>query len=341
MKEQLTALELEALRAILAAPDLSALEDLRVRFLGKKGEITAILKQMGGLSAEERPIVGQLANALREGITEAIAARREALEAVQLDAQLEAERIDITIPGTREVVGRQHVMRRTLDEAMDIFIGMGFSIAEGPEVELSANVFDKLNTPDNHPSRDWGDTFYFDRESKYVLRTHTSSMQVRAMESSRPPIRIVSPGRVYRKDEVDATHSPMFHQIEGLVVDVGITMADLKGTLNALVEQLYGAGTKTRFRPHHFPFTEPSCEVDCQCFKCRGKGCPMCKGEGWIELLGAGMVHPNVLRNCGVDPERYSGFAFGMGLDRMTMMRFNISDLRLLFENDLRFLRQF
>ncbi|MCL2368652.1 MAG: phenylalanine--tRNA ligase subunit alpha [Oscillospiraceae bacterium] len=341
MKEQLTALEQEALSAIGAASDLSALEDLRVRFLGKKGELTAILKQMGGLSAEERPVIGQLANALREQITEAITQRREALESADLDARLVAERIDITIPGTRATVGRQHVMRRTLDEAMDIFIGMGFSIAEGPEVELAANVFDKLNTPDGHPSRDWGDTFYFDRESQYVLRTHTSSMQVREMESAKPPIRIVSPGRVYRKDEVDATHSPMFHQIEGLVVDVGITMADLKGTLNALVQQLYGAGTKTRFRPHHFPFTEPSCEVDCQCFKCRGKGCPMCKGEGWIELLGAGMVHPNVLRNCGVDPEVYSGFAFGMGLDRMTMMRFNISDLRLMFENDLRFLRQF
>ncbi|MCL2562677.1 MAG: phenylalanine--tRNA ligase subunit alpha [Oscillospiraceae bacterium] len=341
MKEQLTALKHEALAAIAGAEDLQSLEALRVRFLGKKGELTAILKQMGGLSAEERPVIGQMANALSEKLTGAIAARREALEAVALDAQLVREKLDITIPGTREAVGKQHVMRKTLDEALDIFIGLGFSIAEGPEVELAVNVFDKLNTPDAHPSRDWSDTFYFDRDSEYVLRTQTSPVQVRVMENQKPPIRVVSPGRVYRKDEVDATHSPMFHQIEGLVVDKGITMADLKGTLNALVEQLYGVGTATRFRPHHFPFTEPSCEVDCQCFKCRGKGCPMCKGEGWIELLGAGMVHPNVLRNCGIDPEVYTGFAFGIGLDRMTMMRYNISDLRLIFENDLRFLRQF
>ena len=341
MKEQLSALEQTALAAIDTAEDLQSLETLRVRFLGKKGELTAILKQMGGLSAEGRPVIGQLANALSEKLTAALGVRRDALEAAALDEQLVREKLDITIPGTRAAVGKQHVLRKTLDEALDIFIGMGFSVAEGPEVELAANVFDKLNTSENHPSRDWGDTFYFDRDSKYVLRTHTSAVQVRVMENQKPPIRVVSPGRVYRKDEVDATHSPMFHQIEGLVVDKGITMADLKGTLNALVEQLYGSGTATRFRPHHFPFTEPSCEVDCQCFKCRGAGCAMCKGEGWIELLGAGMVHPNVLRNCGIDPEVYSGFAFGSGLDRMTMMRYNISDLRLIFENDLRFLRQF
>lgn len=341
MKEQLTALEREALAAIEGAGELQALEDLRVRFLGKKGEVTAILKQMGGLSAEERPVVGQMANALSERLTGAIALRRETLEGAALEQQIAAEKLDVTIPGKRRAVGKRHVMMKTLDEALDIFIGMGFSIAEGPEVELAVNNFDKLNAAPNHPSRDWGDTFYFDTQSKYLLRTQTSPVQVRVMESQKPPIRIVSPGRVYRKDEVDATHSPMFHQIEGLVVDKGITMADLKGTLNALIQQLYGAGTQTRFRPHNFPFTEPSCEVDCQCFKCRGKGCAMCKGEGWIELLGSGMVHPNVLRNCGVDPDVYSGFAFGMGLDRMTMMRYNISDLRLLFENDLRFLRQF
>jgi len=341
MKEQLTALEQEALAAIRGATELQALEDLRIQFLGKKGEVTAILKQMGGLSPEERPVIGQMANALSEKLIGAITLRRETLEAAALDQQLVAEKLDVTIPGRPQAVGKRHVMMKTLDEAMDIFIGMGFSIAEGPEVELAANVFDKLNTPEGHPSMDWGDTFYFDRDSKYVLRTHTSSVQIRTMENMKPPIRVVSPGRVYRKDEVDATHSPMFHQIEGLVVDKGITMADLKGTLNALVQQLYGEGTQTRFRPHHFPFTEPSCEVDCQCFKCRGKGCAMCKGEGWIELLGSGMVHPNVLRNCGIDPDVYSGFAFGIGLDRMTMMRYNINDLRLLFENDLRFLRQF
>ena len=341
MKEQLTALEQEALAAIRGATELQALEDLRIQFLGKKGEVTAILKQMGGLSPEERPVIGQMANALSEKLIGAITLRRETLEAAALDQQLVAEKLDVTIPGRPQAVGKRHVMMKTLDEAMDIFIGMGFSIAEGPEVELAANVFDKLNTPEGYPSMDWGDTFYFDRDSKYVLRTHTSSVQIRTMENMKPPIRVVSPGRVYRKDEVDATHSPMFHQIEGLVVDKGITMADLKGTLNALVQQLYGEGTQTRFRPHHFPFTEPSCEVDCQCFKCRGKGCAMCKGEGWIELLGSGMVHPNVLRNCGIDPDVYSGFAFGIGLDRMTMMRYNINDLRLLFENDLRFLRQF
>jgi len=341
MKEQLTVLKNEALAAIAEVSALQALEDLRVRFLGKKGEVTAVLKQMGGLSPEERPAIGQLANELSEKLTEAIAARRAELEAMFLDMRLGAEKLDVTIPGTAREVGKQHVLKKTLDEAMEIFIGMGFTIAEGPEVELSANNFDKLNAPEAHPSRDWGDTFYFDQDSQYLLRTQTSPVQVRVMESQKPPIRVVSPGRVYRKDEVDATHSPMFHQIEGLVVDKGITMADLKGTLNALIQQLYGAETQTRFRPHHFPFTEPSCEVDCQCFKCRGAGCAMCKGEGWIELLGAGMVHPNVLRNCGIDPDEYSGFAFGMGLDRMTMMRYNISDLRLIFENDLRFLRQF
>jgi len=341
MKEQLEALGVKALAAIDEVSDLTTLEEVRIQFLGRKGEMTTILKGMGKLSPEERPVVGQIANALSEQVTGAFYAKRDALEAAVLNAQLSAEQIDVTIPGTAQAVGRQHPMSRTLGEALDIFIGMGFSIAEGPEVELSANVFDKLNTPENHPSRDWGDTFYFDTDNKYVLRTHTSAVQVRTMEANKPPIRVVSPGRVYRKDEVDATHSPMFHQIEGLVVDKGVTMADLKGTLNALVQQLYGAETATRFRPHHFPFTEPSCEVDCQCFKCRGKGCPMCKGEGWIELLGAGMIHPNVLRNCGIDPDEYSGFAFGIGLDRMTMMRFNISDLRLIFENDLRFLAQF
>ena len=330
-----------ALAAIDKAQDLNALEEVRVQFLGKKGEMTQAMRGMGALSSEERPKVGQVANEISEMLQNAMNEKKSALESVRLNETLKAEKLDITIPGEKQEVGYRHVMMKTLDEALDIFIGMGFAVAEGPEVELAANVFDKLNTPDNHPSRDRGDTFYFDDDSKFALRTHTSSIQVRVMETTKPPIRVVSPGRVYRKDEVDATHSPMFHQIEGLVVDKGITMADLKGTLNALVQQLYGAQTQTRFRPHHFPFTEPSCEVDCQCFKCRGAGCAMCKGEGWIELLGAGMVHPKVLKNCGIDPDEYTGFAFGCGLERMTMMRYNISDLRLIFENDLRFLTQF
>lgn len=238
-------------------------------------------------------------------------------------------------------MGKKHPMTTVLDEATDIFIGMGFSIAEGPEIETSMNNFDKLNTKEGHPSRDRQDTFYFNDDDTLLLRAQTSPVQVRVMESKEPPIRIISPGRVYRKDEVDATHSPMFHQIEGLVIDKGITMADLKGTLNALVERLYGEGTKTRFRPHHFPFTEPSCEVDVRCFGCGGSGCSMCKGEGWIELLGAGMVHPNVLKMCGVDTDIFGGFAFGVGLERMTMLRFGITDLRLIYENDIRFLSQF
>lgn len=341
MITELKALGEQALAAIEQAEDLNSLEEVRIQFMGKKGAMTQALRGMGALSAEERPKVGQVANEISEMLQQAMGTKKEALSTAALNESLKAETIDITVPGQKEEIGHRHVMMKTLDEALDIFIGMGFSIAEGPEVELSANVFDKLNTPDNHPSRDWGDTFYFDMESQFALRTHTSAVQVRVMEETKPPIRVISPGRVYRKDEVDATHSPMFHQIEGLVVDKGITMADLKGTLNALVQALYGSQTKTRFRPHHFPFTEPSCEVDCQCFKCGGKGCAMCKGEGWIELLGAGMVHPKVLANCGIDAEVYTGFAFGIGLERMTMMRYNISDLRLIFENDLRFLTQF
>jgi len=245
------------------------------------------------------------------------------------------------MPGTPVAVGKRHPMKRALDEALDVFVGMGFTIAEGPEIEYAAYNFDKLNHAEGHPARDRQDTFYFDDNDQILLRTQTSPVQARVMETTKPPIRVVSPGRVYRKDEVDATHSPMFHQIEGLVVGENVTMSELKGTLNTLVERLYGDGTKTRFRPHHFPFTEPSCEVDVQCFECGGAGCRVCKGEGWIELLGAGMVHPRVLSVCGIDPEIYSGFAFGIGLERMAMRRFNIGDLRLIFENDIRFLRQF
>ena len=341
MKEQLGAIEREALAAIDAATDSAVLEQLRVKYLGKKGDLTAILKQMGKLSAEERPVTGELANKVREALTAAIDSKKQALAAAALAETLEAETVDVTIPGKSPEFGHRHPMSIVMEEVRDIFVGMGFSIAEGPEVEYAVNNFQKLNTPEGHPSMDWQDTFYFKEDSTVMLRSQTSPVQVRVMENQKPPIRIIAPGRVYRKDEVDATHSPMFHQIEGLVVDKGITMSDLKGTLNAMVEKLYGEGTKTRFRPHHFPFTEPSCEVDVQCHNCGGEGCRICKGEGWIELLGAGMVHPNVLRGCGIDPKIYSGFAFGMGVERTAMRRFSITDLRLLFENDMRFLAQF
>ena len=318
-----------------------SLEALRVRYLGKKGELTALLKQMGRLSAEERPVMGQLANEVREALTEALARQQKVLEAAALHARLEAETLDVTIPGKPVEVGHKHSMYTVLDEIKDIFIGMGFDILDGPEIEQAEYNFTKLNAPEDHPSRDWTDTFYLTEDSSVLLRSQTSPMQIRAMETRELPIRIISPGRVYRKDEVDATHSPMFHQIEGLVVDKGITMADLKGTLNTVIRQIYGPDTQTRFRPHHFPFTEPSCEVDIQCHKCGGKGCPTCKGEGWIEVLGAGMVHPKVLRNCNVDPDVYSGFAFGFGLERLALGQFKISDMRLIFENDVRFLSQF
>ena len=342
MKEQLEQIRVRAMQALQEAKQSSELEELRVRLLGKKGELTAVLKSMGKLSAEERPVMGQMANELRGAIEKRLEERRQELNAAALEAKLAAEALDVTVPGKAPVLGHRHPMYIALDEAKEIFIGMGFQILEGPEVELADYNFTKLNTEEGHPARDWSDTFYIKEDSSVLLRTQTSPMQIRAMEAIKhPPIRILAPGRVYRKDEVDATHSPMFHQIEGLVIDKGITMADLKGTLEALVKSLYGEDSVVRFRPHHFPFTEPSCEVDVQCFKCRGAGCPTCKGEGWIELLGAGMVHPKVLEGCGIDPMVYSGFAFGIGLERMAMRRFQISDLRLIFENDVRFLRQF
>ena len=285
--------------------------------------------------------MGQLANEVREALAEALARQQKVLEAAALHARLEAETLDVTIPGKPVEVGHKHPMYTVMDEIKDIFIGMGFDILDGPEIEQAEYNFTKLNAPEDHPSRDWTDTFYLTEDSSVLLRSQTSPMQIRAMETRELPIRIISPGRVYRKDEVDATHSPMFHQIEGLVVDKGITMADLKGTLNTVIRQIYGPDTQTRFRPHHFPFTEPSCEVDIQCHKCGGKGCPTCKGEGWIEVLGAGMVHPKVLRNCNVDPDVYSGFAFGFGLERLALGQFKISDMRLIFENDVRFLSQF
>ena len=341
MKERLEKIRQEALAALANAREGADLEALRVKYLGKKGELTAVLKQMGKLSAEERPVIGQLANEVRERVTAEIETQRARLEEAKLAARLKAEAVDVTIPGEERPLGHEHPMYIALSEIKEIFVGMGFTVLDGPEVELAYYNFDRLNAEEGHPSRDWSDTFYFDADSRVMLRSQTSPMQVHAMEAMDLPIRILAPGRVYRKDEVDATHSPMFHQVEGMVIDKGVTMADLKGTLNAVMEQLFGAGTVTRFRPHHFPFTEPSCEMDVQCHKCGGVGCPTCKGEGWIEVLGAGMIHPRVLEMSGIDPEVYSGWAFGMGLERLAMRRFKISDLRLIFENDIRFLEQF
>ncbi len=341
MKEKLIELKSSFDASVSAVSTIAELEELRVRFLGKKGELTAILKMMGKLSAEERPVMGQLANTVREEIEASLESTKLVLAEKALKVQMAEETLDVTLPAKTYEVGHRHPMYIVLDELFDIFVGMGFEILDGPEVELAEYNFDRLNAEENHPSRDWTDTFYFDDDSRVMLRSQTSPMQVRAMETREIPIRVISPGRVYRKDEVDATHSPMFHQVEGLVIDKNITMADLKGTLNTFVKSLYGENSKTRFRPHHFPFTEPSCEMDVQCHRCNGVGCGTCKGEGWIELLGAGMVHPNVLKMAGIDPDVYSGFAFGLGLERTAMRRFKISDLRLIFENDVRFLSQF
>ena len=341
MKKMLQDLREVAVKAILGAADPQALEALRIQYLGKKGDLTKLLKMMGKLDPSERPAMGQLANQVRAEVENALAQRKDELSALLLERKLASEAVDVTIPGKRTQIGHKHPMYVVLDEIKDIFIGMGFEILEGPEVELSDYNFTKLNTDEGHPAREWSDTFYLTEDSSILLRTQTSPMQIRAMEENELPIRMLAPGRVYRKDEVDATHSPMFHQIEGMVIDKGVTMADLKGTLDAVMKKLYGEDTVTRFRPHHFPFTEPSCEMDVQCHKCGGKGCPTCKGEGWIEILGAGMVHPKVLEGCGIDTSVYSGWAFGMGLERLAMRRFKISDLRLIFENDVRFLEQF
>ena len=341
MKELMQSLREASIQAINASDNPEVLESLRVKYLGKKGELTAILRQMGKLSAEERPVMGQLANQLRSEIEDAIERRKTELGKVMLEKKLEQETLDVTLPGVEQPAGHKHPMYNVLDQIKDIFIGMGFEIVDGPEVELADYNFTKLNIDEGHPSRDWTDTFYFTEDGKILLRTQTSPMQVHAMETKSLPIRMIAPGRVYRKDEVDATHSPMFHQIEGMVIDKGVTMADLKATLNLVVEKIYGKGTVTRFRPHHFPFTEPSCELDVQCHKCGGKGCPTCKGEGWVELLGAGMIHPRVLEMAGIDPNVWSGWAFGFGLERTAMRRFKIDDLRLIFENDVRFLEQF
>ena len=337
MKQALLDIKEKALARIEAATE--SLEEIRVGVLGKKGELTAILKQMGKLSAEERPVIGQLANQVRADIEAALAEKQEKLQAAALQKQLATEALDVTIPGNEQVVGKRHPLHTVQDEIKEIFLGMGFEVIDGPEVELDYYNFEALNLPADHPARDTQDTFYI--SDKVLLRTQTSPMQVRVMEKQQPPIRVIAPGRCYRSDDVDATHAPVFHQMEGLVIDKGITMADLKGTLETIIKKIYGEDSVIRFRPHHFPFTEPSAEVDTQCHACKGAGCRICKGEGWIELLGCGMVHPDVLRNCGIDPEVYSGFAFGMGIDRMAMRRFGIDDLRLMWQNDLRFLDQF
>ena len=347
MKEQLEQIRQQAMSALDGATTSAELEELRVRLLGKKGEITAVLKQMGKLSPEERPVMGQIANSVRAAIEEKLEARRNELNASALEEKLAAEAIDVTIPGNSVPLGHEHPMNKVLQEIKNIFVGMGYKIVDGPEVELAAYNFTRLNIEEGHPSRDRSDTFYFTDDDSVLLRTQTSPMQIRVMEKEKPPICILAPGRVYRKDEADATHSPMFHQIEGLVVDENITMGDLKGALVTVMRRIYGEDAQMRFRPHHFPFTEPSCEMDMQCHKCHGTGevdgqvCSTCHGEGWIELLGAGMVHPEVLSGCGIDPEKYSGFAFGMGLERMAMGRMRINDLRLIFDNDVRFLNQF
>ena len=339
MKQQLQNIELAAKQELEKIHDSAELESLRVKFLGKKGELTAILKQMSTLSAEERPVIGQLANKIRADIEEAISARSAELKAALAVRRLKEEKLDVTLPGKSLKVGKLHPYNAVLNEIEEIFLGMGFDIAEGPEVEYDYYNFEALNLPPDHPARDTQDTFYI--SDNVLLRTQTSSIQVHVMENQKPPIRIIAPGRVYRSDAVDATHSPIFHQMEALVVDKGITMADLNGTLEMLMKRLYGEDCKIRLRPHHFPFTEPSAEVDITCFNCGGKGCSMCKNEGYVELLGAGMVHPKVLRQCGIDPEVYSGFAFGLGLERIVMAKYGINDMRLLYENDLRFLNQF
>ena len=338
-RHQLESIRQSAVEALKSAQTQPDIEALRIKFLGKKGELTAILKQMGKLSAEERPVIGQLANEVRSFIEADIEKRTAQIKEESLKKRLKEETLDVTLPGKRHFLGAKHPLSIVLDEIKEIFVGMGFDIVDGPEVEYDYYNFEALNIPKDHPARDTQDTFYIN--DNIVLRTQTSSVQVRVMEKNAPPIRVISPGRVYRSDAVDATHSPLFHQIEGLVVDKGVTFADLKGTLEIFVKRLYGEDSVVRFRPHHFPFTEPSAEVDVQCFNCHGEGCRLCKGEGWIEILGCGMVHPKVLQNCNIDPEIYSGFAFGLGLERIVMRRYNIDDLRLFFENDVRFLKQF
>lgn len=339
MKARLEEIKNQATKKISEVTDLKNLEEIRVALLGKKGELTSVLRGMKDLSETERPMIGKVANEVRERIEEEIEKAKKTLAASLMEKQLKSEYIDVTMPAKRTKLGHRHPMNIVLDDLKNIFIGMGYSIAEGPEVEMDYYNFEALNIPENHPAKDEQDTFYINKE--IVLRTQTSPVQVRVMEENKPPIRIIAPGRVYRSDEVDATHSPVFHQVEGLVVDKNVTMADLKGALAEFAKELYGNSVEVKFRPHHFPFTEPSAEMDVSCVICGGKGCRVCKGTGWIEVLGCGMVHPKVLEMSGIDPKVYSGFAFGMGLERLTMLRYGIEDLRLFYENDVRFLKQF
>ena len=344
MRNKLLEIRENAVKRLNDASLAKDIEAIKVEILGKKGELTAILKQMGALSAEERPVIGKIANEVREEIEKKIEEAKAALGRKEQWAKLSAETIDVTMPGKKPPMGHKHPLSIVIDEITAIFMGMGYEIAEGPEVELDYYNFEALNIPANHPAKDEQDTFYIKggrKKGDILLRTQTSPVQVRTMEKGKLPVRIVCPGKVYRADEVDATHSPIFHQLEGLVVDKGITMGDLKGALAVFARELFGEDTKVRFRPHHFPFTEPSAEMDVTCFACGGAGCRVCKGEGYIELLGCGMVHPKVLRMSGIDPEKYSGFAFGMGLERVAMQRYGITDMRLLYENDVRFLNQF
>jgi len=339
MKEQITKIKEDASGKIVAAKDLTELNDIRVQYLGKKGELTLVLRGMGSLTEEERPVVGSLVNEVRDSLEEQIEMKEKALKTEEMKEKLVAEKIDVTVPSNKNTIGSIHPITAVIDNIKDIFIGLGYEIADGPEIEKTYYVFDQLNTPETHPARDMQDTFYITDD--IILRTQTSSVQIRVMENQTPPIKIICPGAVYRSDSIDPTHSAVFHQIEGLVVDKGITMADLKGTLEMFAKKCLGENTKIRFRPHHFPYTEPSAEVDVSCFVCNGKGCRVCKNEGWIELLGCGMVHPQVLRNCNIDPEVYSGFAFGFGAERIAMAKYEIDDMRLLYENDTRFLKQF
>ncbi|KMT22661.1 phenylalanine--tRNA ligase subunit alpha [Clostridium cylindrosporum] len=339
MKDQLNQIKNDAIVDIKASENSQSIEEIRVKYLGKKGLLTGILRGMGKLSAEERPIVGKIANEVREEIEAELEVALKSIKNKEKNERLQSEIIDITMPGKRRELGGMHPINKVLDEIKEIFFGMGFAITDGPEVEKDYYNFEALNIPKNHPARDEQDTFYINEN--VVLRTQTSPMQIRYMEENKPAIRMISAGKVYRSDAVDATHSPIFHQIEGLVIDKDITMANLKGTLDTFVQRFFGENIKTKFRPHHFPFTEPSAEVDVSCFMCDGKGCRVCKGEGWIEILGCGMVHPEVLKAGNIDPEKYSGFAFGMGLERIVMIKYGIDDIRLLFENDVRFLKQF
>jgi len=339
MREKLEQIKNNAISELKSSIDKENLENIRVKYLGKKGELTTILRSMGKLSAEERPIIGKLANEIRGSIETLITDASKKLKEAEKNIRLSSETIDISMPGRKQTIGNRNPLDLTLERMKEIFISMGFSVEEGPEVELDYYNFEALNIPKNHPARGEQDTFYIN--DKMVLRTQTSPIQVRTMEKQKPPIKMIAPGKVYRSDAADATHSPIFYQMEGLVIDKGITFADLKGTLSLFAKKMFGDTIKTKFRPHHFPFTEPSAEMDATCFVCNGEGCRVCKGEGWIELLGCGMVHPDVLRNCGIDPEVYSGFAFGFGVDRMVMQKYGIDDIRLLYESDMRFLNQF